>query len=444
MTAISVIGLGKLGACTAACFAYKGHEVIGVDVDRRTVDLINQGQAPVVEPRLQEVITAAGARLRATHSFEEAVERSEITLLLTPTPSEPGGHFSDAHLRAPLEPLARALVRVKKNYHLFVVASTVSPGTTSDRLIPLIEQRSGKKLNRDFGVCYNPAFIALGSVIHDLLQPDLVLIGESNEAAGEQLVTLYRQICENQPSVARMSIVSAEITKLSLNAYVTMKISFANTLANVCEKIPGADIDAITKALGADKRISPYYLKGGLPFGGPCFPRDNRAFAAFSREHGCEPRLADATDLVNEFQIRHLTELVANCVSSTGDRSVSILGLAYKPDTPVIEESPGMRLATELLKQGLTVAVYDPLAAPQAKAVLGDAVTYAASVRECVSRSSLWIVTTPAAEFKAIDDSFVAHNPTTVIDCWRVIDRSKFKKTIRYVALGGHPNGCPK
>jgi len=271
-----------------------------------------------------------------------------------------------------------------------------------------------------------------------------VLIGESNEAAGEQLVTLYRQICENQPSVARMSIVSAEITKLSLNAYVTMKISFANTLANVCEKIPGADIDAITKALGADKRISPYYLKGGLPFGGPCFPRDNRAFAAFSREHGCEPRLADATDLVNEFQIRHLTELVANCVSSTGDRSVSILGLAYKPDTPVIEESPGMRLATELVKQGLTVAVYDPLAAPQAKAVLGDAVTYAASVRECVSRSSLWIVTTPAAEFKAIDDSFVAHNPTTVIDCWRVIDRSKFRKTIRYLALGGHPNGCPK
>ena len=438
MTTISVIGLGKLGACTAACFAYKGHEVIGVDVDRRTVDLINEGQAPVVEPRLQEVITAAGARLRATHSFEEAVESSQISFLLTPTPSEPEGHFSERHLRASLEPLARALARVKKSYHLFVVASTVSPGTTSERLIPLIEQWSRKKVNRDFGVCYNPAFIALGSVIHDLLHPDLVLIGESDEAAGEQLVTLYRRVCENQPYVARMSIVSAEITKISLNAYVTMKISFANTLANICEKIPSADIDAITKALGADKRISPYYLKGGPPFGGPCFPRDNRAFAAFSREHGCEPRLAEATDLVNEFQIRHLTELVANCVSSTKDRSVSILGLAYKADTPVIEESAGMRLAAELLKQGLTVAVYDPLAAPHAKAVLGDAVTYAASVRDCVSRSSLWIVTTPAAEFKAIDDSFVTHNPTTVIDCWRVIDPSKFRKTIRYVTLGGH------
>ncbi len=444
MTTISVIGLGKLGACTAACFAYKGHEVIGVDVDRKTVDLVNQGRVPVVEPRLQEVLTAAGARLRATHSFDEAVESSDISFLLTPTPSEPDGHFSDRHLRAALEPLARALARVNKSYHLFVVASTVSPGTTSERLIPLIEQKSGKKLNRDFGVCYNPAFIALGSAIHDLLHPDLVLIGESDETAAEQLVTLYRSICENQPYVARMSIVSSEITKISLNAYVTMKISFANTLANICERIPGADVDAITAALGADKRISPYYLKGGLPFGGPCFPRDNRAFAAFAREQGCEPRLAEATDLVNEFQIRHLSELVANCVSSTNDRSVSILGLAYKPETPVIDESAGMRLAAELLKQGLTVAVYDPVAAPHAKAVLGDSVIYSPSVRDCLSRSSLWIVTTPAAEFKAIDDSFVAHNPTTVIDCWRVIDASRFTKAIRYVTLGGHGDGRPR
>ena len=441
MTTISVVGLGKLGACAAACFAYKGYDVIGVDLNRRTVDLINEGQAPVVEPRLQEVMTAAGARLRATQNLEEAVERSQISFLLTPTPSEPDGHFSDKHLRAPLEHLARAFGRVKKSHHLFVVASTVSPRTTGETLIPLIEAESRTKVNRDFGVCYNPAFIALGSVIHDLLNPDLVLIGESGEAAGEQLMTLYERVCENQPYVARMSIVSAEITKLSLNAYVTMKISFANTLANICEKIPGADIDAITGALGADKRISPYYLKGGLPFGGPCFPRDNRAFAAFAREHGCEPRLAEATDLVNEFQIRHLTELVTNCVSTMKDRSVSILGLAYKPNTPVIEESAGMRLAAELLKQGLTVTVYDPMATPHAKAVLGDAVTYADSIKDCVSRSSLWIVTTPAPEFRAIDDSFVAHNPTTVIDCWRVIDPSKFKKTIRYVTLGGHLNG---
>jgi len=436
MTKISVIGLGKLGACTAACFAYKGHEVVGVDVDKKTVDLVNEGRAPVVEPRLQEIITTAGRRLRATQDFEEAMQSSEVTFLLTPTPSEPQGHFSDRYVRAAVEPLARSLGRLNKSYHLFVVTSTVSPGTTTERLIPLLEEHSGKRVNRDFGVCYNPEFIALGTVIRDFLNPDLLLIGQSDETAGDQLVSLYRDVHENQPHIARMSIVSAEITKISLNAYVTMKISFANTLANICERIPDADIDDITRALGADRRISPYYLRGGLAFGGPCFPRDNRAFAAFSRTNSCEPRLAEATDLVNESQIRHLAELVSKCISLSGDRRVSILGLAFKPETPVIEESAGTRLVAHLLKQGVTVTAYDPVAAPQARAVFGDSIIYATSVRDCLARSSLWVITTPAAEFKAIDDSFVAHNPTTLIDCWRVVDRAKLTNGVRYVALG--------
>src|SRR5437773_7921841 len=187
MSTISVIGLGKLGACTAACFAYKGHEVIGVDVDKRSVDIVNEGRAPVVEPRLQEIVTAAGTRLRATQDFEEAMSSSGVTFLLTPTPSEPEGRFSDRFLRAALEPLARSLGRLNKSYHLFVVTSTVSPGATNATLIPLIEEYSGKKVGRDFGVCYNPEFIALGSVIRDFLNPDLFLIGESDKTAGDHL-----------------------------------------------------------------------------------------------------------------------------------------------------------------------------------------------------------------------------------------------------------------
>src|SRR5439155_11277742 len=167
--------------------------------------------------------------------YGEAIYESDITFLVGPTPSMQDGHFSSRHLQDALKHLAAALKESSKPYHLFAVTSTVSPGTTERVLAPLVESMAGRRLNEGFGMCYNPEFIALGSVISDFLGPDLVLIGQSNDAAGEQLVKIYERVCENRPYVARMSIVSAEITKLSINAYVTMKISFANTLSNICE-----------------------------------------------------------------------------------------------------------------------------------------------------------------------------------------------------------------
>jgi UDPglucose 6-dehydrogenase len=436
---LSVIGLGKLGACSAACFAFKGFEVIGVDINKDFVDAINQGRAPVYEPRLQELITAAQGRLRATQDFKEAMRESDISFLIVPTPSKEDGNFSDAYLQDALNNLSLALQEADKRYHLFVVTSTVSPGTTEENLIPLIEEVSGRTLNEGFGVCYNPEFIALGNVINDFLNPDFVLIGESNRAAGEQLEKLYRSVCENKPYMARMSIMSAEIAKISLNAYVTMKISFANTLANICEAIPETDVDAITKALGSDKRISPYFLKGGLSYGGPCFPRDNRAFTAFAKKYGVAAPLATATDEINQSLIRRLVKRVLK--AETGEdkkKKIAILGLSYKPNTPVIEESAGIKIVEELLglQKGIEIIVYDPLAMDNARSYLGEKVTYASSAEECFSRAYVCIIATPANEFKLINEGYIAHNPTTIIDCWRLFDASQFSHKVHYIALG--------
>lgn len=434
MSRISVIGLGKLGACSAACFASKGFEVIGVDINRDFVEAINNGRAPVYEPGLQELIDCSKNRLKATQDYEEAMRESDITFLIVPTPSRLDGHFSDRYLQDALKHLSKALRYINKNYHSFVITSTVSPGTIEENLIPLIESLSGRKLNEGFGVCYNPEFIALGSVIKDFLNPDLVLIGESSKSEGEKLEEIYKKVCENNPYIARMSIISAEITKISLNAYITMKISFANTLSNICEAIPNADIDAITKALGADKRISPYYLKGGLAFGGPCFPRDNRAFEAFAKKYGCEALLAKATDAVNKLQIDQILKKVLTEVKD--NKVVAVLGLAYKPNTPVIEESPAIRIIEELLKRDLEVIAYDPLAIDNAKAYFGDNILYASSVKDCLSHAPLCIITTQADEFRAIDESYVFHNPTTVIDCWRILDPSRLGNKVKYIGLG--------
>jgi UDPglucose 6-dehydrogenase len=434
---LSVIGLGKLGACSAASFAFKGFEVIGIDINKNFVDAINFGKAPIYEPRLQELISASKDKLTATQDYEKAIRESDITFLIVPTPSRQDGHFSDKYLQDALNHLALALKETNKKYHLFVITSTVSPGTTDEALIPLIESVSGKALNKDFGVCYNPEFIALGSVINDFLNPDFLLIGESDGFAGEQLVGIYNTVCENRPYVARMSIVSAEITKISLNAYVTMKISFANTLANICEAIPGADIDAITRALGADKRISPYFLKGGLNYGGPCFPRDNRAFTAFAKKYGVDALLSKMTDEVNLFQTEHLLDLIFNCLSEANSKVVSILGLTYKPNTPVIEESPAIRIIEGLLKKkDVQIIVYDPLAMDNARAYFGDNILYASSVRDCLSLGSICVITTQSKEFKSIDESYIGNTPTTVIDCWRMLDPSRFSNKVKYIALG--------
>ena len=433
---VSVVGLGKLGQPLAACFAARGFETIGVDIDERVVNSINRGVATVIEPGLQELIVTAGRRLRATRNHEEAISKTNVTFILVATPSDPDGNFSNKYLESALKPLATSLRDNSKEYHLFVVNSTVMPGSTEESLIPIIEEHSGRKLNIGFGVCYCPELIALGSAIRDFLNPDFVVIGQSNDRDGDRVASIYKRLCENDPPIFQMPIIDAEITKVSLNCYLTLKISFANSLANICEKVPGADVDVITEALGADKRILPYYLRGGLSFGGTCFPRDTKAFIAFARRLGNDAELIRAVEKVNEFQDQHLAEVVLSHVASTSDKKVSILGLAFKPNTPVIVESPAIKCINELLERGVEVSVYDPLAMENTRAVFGDRIKYAASTRDCISQSSVCVITTPSEEFRHIDDSYIAHNPTTIIDCWRIVEPARLGKRTKYVALG--------
>lgn len=435
---ISIIGLGKLGACSAACFAYRGFDTIGVDINKSFVDAINHGKAPVYEPRLQEFITASRGRLRATQSYEEAIRESDITFLIVPTPSRHDGSFSDRYLQDALTELSKALKKTDKKYHLFAITSTVSPGTTDEALIPLIESVSGRKNGKGFDVAYNPEFIALGDVINGFLKPDMLLIGESDRSVGDKLEKIYLKVCENKPYMARMSIVSAEITKIVLNSYVTMKISFANNLANICEKVPGAEIDKITAALGSDRRISPYYLKGGLSYGGPCFPRDNRAFNSFAKKCGLDTPLADSTDEINKFQVKHVTDKVLGLLPKEGG-TVAVLGLSYKTKTPVIEESASIKIISQLLERAsdmLEITVYDPLAMDNARALFGDDILYASSMSDCLAKASVVIITTPEDEFKGLKEGDMRKGKVTIIDCWRILDPKKFSKAIKYIALG--------
>jgi len=433
---ISVIGLGKLGAPLAACLSSKGYRVVGVDVDPLKVDAINSGRAPVFEPGLDDMLRHAGERLTATQDIESAVTETDVTFIVVATPSEASGDFSLRYVLPACERIGRAL-SAKDTFHLVVLTSTVMPGTTDDGVRMTLQQTSGKRCGLDFGLCYNPEFIALGSVIRDFLNPDFVLIGESDPHSGDLLETIYKQVCENTPQFARMSPVNAEITKLSVNTYVTTKISFANMLARVCERLAGANVDVVTQALGLDSRIGRKYLKGALSYGGPCFPRDNVAFSALARRVGAPADIARATDRFNRGQIKWLADLVQGSFSDE-QGTTGILGLTYKPNTDVVEEAAGLLLAQELDMRGVRVMAYDPAGQRNSSRALSHHVRFANTALECIEQSDVVVLATPWPELCSIPrEGWLGHStPRTVIDCWRALQHLNNCEGIRYVCLG--------
>jgi UDPglucose 6-dehydrogenase len=434
LSSISVVGLGKLGAPMAACFATRGFQVKAVDLTPEKVDAINRGVAPVYEPGLEELIREAGDSLQATQNTGEAVAASEATFIVVGTPSEPGGGFSLQYVLPTCEAIGRAL-GTKKEFHLVVLTSTVMPGSTGGEVKATLERFSGKRCGRDFGLCYSPEFIALGTVIRDFYNPDFLLIGESDSRSGDMLSDIYKRVCKNSPAISRMNFINAEITKLAVNTYITTKISYANMLARLCEKLPEADANVVTDALGLDTRIGPKYLKGAVSYGGPCFPRDNRALAALASRVGASSGLAEATDLFNRAQIKSIADIVR--MHYSGQNSVGILGLTYKPNTDVVEEAFGLLLAHELLSTDIPVVAYDPCADFARVSSSLTSRRMVSTAKDCIAQSSVVVLATPWQEFRQIPAAeWTRLHPRAVIDCWRFLDHLNGTEGIQYVRLG--------
>jgi UDPglucose 6-dehydrogenase len=436
---VSIIGLGKLGASMAAGMAHRGFQVVGVDVSIKAVDAINQGLAPVQETGLAEMIASNRERLRATLDTNDAIQNSDISFVIVPTPSDDKGSFSLQYAAYAFEAIGKAL-RNKKGYHVVVLTSTVLPGATRYGLLPILEKMSGKKCGEAFGLCYSPEFIALGTVIRDFLNPDFYLIGEFDKRSGDMLELVDRAVCQKaQPVCRRMSIENAEIAKIALNSFVTMKISFANVLADLCERVPGGDVDVVSDAIGTDSRIGRKYLSGGLGFAGPCFPRDNVALDFFGRGVGADTSLLHLNDAYNRRLAGRIVEKVRSVLQPGSN--VAILGLAYKPLSHVIEESQGVQLARALSDSGFRVMGFDPLAGEAARSVLGYHALVADSVDEALVGAQAVVVTTRDAVFEGLSVdrmlSSSGQSSLTVIDCWRFLGTTISQDPrIRYIPLG--------
>ena len=434
---ITVVGLGKLGSPMAALFAAKGHSVVGADLNAATVKKLAAGLPPVEEPQLAEHLVEGKANLSATTDVEKAAAAGDIVFVIVPTDSDDEGWFSCQHVVKACEKIGRAIAKAK-THKLVVIVSTVMPGDTERHCLPALEKAAGRKVGDNWGLCYNPEFIALGSVIHDMENPDYVLIGQSDDKAGWLLQQFYATV--HKRPVRRMRFCEAELVKLAINTACTAKISYANTLAELCEKFPGCDVDVVTEAVGLDSRIGAKYLRGGLAFGGPCFPRDTRALAALAARVGGQAYQARAADAVNRRQPERIVDRLAEHL---GDGAkVSVLGLAYKPDTPVVEESPSLAIIAELLERGYVVTGYDPLAGENARRALPKDVRIVDRMPDAVAGADAVIVAVASPEYGQLLPIFLnglepkRERPMVVLDCWRVLRAEDMPEHVTLIAIG--------
>lgn len=436
---LSVFGLGKLGCTMLACFASRGWQVIGMDVNKQSVDTINKGESPIYEPGVKELISKYKENISATSDTEYAVMNSDVSFVIVPTPSTKDGTFSTNFVEAVAAEIG-SILRSKDSYHTVVITSTVLPGDM-ELIQNLLERTSGKKCSEDFGLCYNPDFIALGSVVRDFLNPEMILIGESDKRTGDTLENIHRHLIDNNPNVHRMNFYNAELTKIALNSYCTLKITFANTLAEICENMPGGNVDQVTDALGDDSRIGRKYLKGGLSYGGPCFPRDNRAFAKSAQKFGCTTSLAVRTDQINDY---HRNERVPKkllaLMKEYNTKKLSILGLTYKIDTQLVEESAAISIINALIKEDVQLSIYDPAGMEESKKEITDfdKIHFANSAKECITGAKVCFIATPWNEFKTLSKqdflNSMSNNPI-ILDGWNLYSFEN-DIDIKYIRIG--------
>jgi GDP-mannose 6-dehydrogenase len=351
---VSVFGLGYVGSVSAAAFAADGHQVVGVDINPDKVAALNAGRSPIVEPGLDAMIAKgmADGCLRATTSTEEAVAASEVSLLCVGTPSRRNGSLDLTYLERVAADVGAAL-QGKASYHVVVVRSTVLPGTTNERVIPLLEQTSGKTYGEGFGVSVNPEFLREGSALKDFRKPPMTLVGHNHAADASGTIALYQSI--DAPLVST-SIRVAEMLKYTSNTWHALKICFANEIGNLCKRL-GMDSHEVMDIFSRDEKLnlSSYYLKPGFAFGGSCLPKDVRALQYRAKEVDVELPVISQILASNRLQIQRAFDEVMD----TGRKKIGLLGLSFKAGTDDLRESPGVILAEALLGKGLSLRIFD-------------------------------------------------------------------------------------
>ncbi len=432
---VSIIGTGYVGI-TVACLADFGHNVVLIDNIKEKVDSVNKGISPIYEPGLDDVLkrNLSAGRLHATTDYSEVAD-SDVVFICVGTPSNKDGSINLSQVEECSRQIAEQ-IKISEKYKVIVVKSTVVPGTTKKIVLPVLEKFSDKKAGNDFGLGMNPEFLREGSGVYDFLNPDKIVIGGIDEKSISVLSDLYGDFEKN---IVRFTtdVTTAEMIKYAQNSALASRISFINEMANICEKF-SVDIHDVSNAIGLDARIGPKFLNAGIGFGGSCFPKDVSALISAAESAGLNPIILKSIMEINEQQPLRMIELAKDTLGDLQNKTIAVLGLAFKSDTDDMRESRAIPVIDNLLKHGASVKAYDPQAIVNARKIFGDKIEYSNSAKDCLQNADLCMVVTEWDEFKNLDLSLLK---CPVIDGRRVLDNIKVKERgIIYKGIGHKEN----
>lgn len=442
---VAVVGTGYVGLVSGVCLAERGHQVVCVDVDPRKVEAINRGVPPIHEHGLEALLRKnVGTRLRATTDLARAIQETDVSLVAVGTPFN-GREIDLTQVKTVATQIGTAL-RARHGYHVVVVKSTVVPGTTDRVVRPLLEEASGRKAGVDFGVGMNPEFLTEGEAVSDFMDPDRIVLGGMDEASIATLEELYADFYGVER--LRTNNVTAEMIKYTSNALLATMISFSNEVGNLCAALGGVDVVDVMQGVHASRyltsmlpdgrRIAPgivSFLAAGCGFGGSCLPKDVKALIAHGEAAGTPMDVLRAVIAVNERQPARVMELLHRHFPSLAGVPVGILGLAFRPDTDDMRESPAIPLVERLLAEGAVVRAYDPAATQEAKRIFGaDRIRLCSSAAEAVAETQAVVLVTRWDEFRNLPALLKGlERPPVVIDGRRLLDK---RAVDRYEGIG--------
>ena len=429
---ISIIGTGYVGLVTGACLAEKGHQVTCVDIDPARVTALNRAESPIFEHGLDQLLQRnVGKRLKATTDLRQAVLDTELTLIAVGTPFD-GKAIDLTFVLTASRQIGEAL-KEKETYHVVVVKSTVVPGTTDTHVLPVLEKASGKSAGKDFGVGMNPEFLSEGEAVNDFMFPDRIVLGGIDDRTIQLLGQVYAPF-PDAPRI-RTNPRTAELIKYTSNALLATLISFSNEIANLGSAIGNIDTVEVMRGVHLsqyfrsrnEEGLPPItsFLKAGCGFGGSCLPKDVKALIVHGKNSNQAMPLLEAVIRTNEEQPSRIVSILDKHWPSLANRRVSVLGLAFKPDTNDVRESPAFPIMRELLARGASVKAFDPIAIPDAKKAFNGSVSYATSVEDAVSGVDAIIVVTPWKEFRDIPALLKKEGSKAIfVDARRAFDKN--------------------
>ena len=430
---VAVIGLGFVGLSLTSFLGAKNLRVTGIDIDKEKISKLQNGIPPFFEPGLRNYLKKSlNSKLKFDSKIEKKIISNDFIFITVGTPLDTKGRINLQYIKSVTKSLGEHLSN-SKNIPTIVVKSSVIPGTAMKILKPILEKSAKESL--DFDLLTNPEFLREGSAMKDTISPHVIIIGGSNKKSIKKLVKFYESVYSKKQQYIETNNITAEMIKYANNAFLATKISFINSIANICQRVKGTNVDDVAVAMGLDPRISKLFLKAGPGYGGSCFPKDLQALISFSKNIGYDPLLLNAVRGINEFQINVIMNLIKKNIGSINNKKIGILGLSFKENTDDIRESVSIKLIKKLLQKNCKILAHDPKAIENTFKIFKDSITYCNNATDVFNKTHCVVLLTPWDEYKKLGNTDVSKMSTPfVIDTRRILKITG--KNINYVGHG--------